>query len=101
MGDASDVPELQEDQAASAEGRLARDDLCVRIDAAHRVGTQIIQMDAKGRRREGRCEVFPVFGEAAIAADHEKVRSTTQRRGKRTKPFMSSLRLSISIRNDG
>jgi hypothetical protein len=44
---------------------------------------------------------FPVLGEAGLRPNHEKVLSTTQRRGKRTKPFMSSLRLTISMRNNG
>src|SRR5713226_6699177 len=33
--------------------------------------------------------------------NQEKVRSTTQRRGRTTKPFMSSLRLTISMRSSG
>jgi hypothetical protein len=33
--------------------------------------------------------------------NQEKVRSTTQQRGKTTKPFMSSLRLTISMRSGG
>jgi hypothetical protein len=33
--------------------------------------------------------------------NQEKVRSTTQRRGRTTKPFMSSLRLTISVRSGG
>jgi len=33
--------------------------------------------------------------------NHEKVRSTTQRRGRTTKPLMSSDRLTISMRKTG
>src|SRR6202045_3778110 len=33
--------------------------------------------------------------------NQEKARSTTQRRGRTTKPFMSSLRLTISMRSSG
>ena len=36
-----------------------------------------------------------------LRPNQEKVRSTTQRRGKMTKPFMSSLRLTISMRSKG
>ena len=36
-----------------------------------------------------------------LRPNQEKVRSTTQRRGKTTKPFRSSLRLTISRRNAG
>ena len=36
-----------------------------------------------------------------LRPNQEKVRSTTQRRGKTTKPFMSSLRLTISVRSGG
>src|SRR3982074_1900045 len=36
-----------------------------------------------------------------VRPNQEKVRSTTQRRGKTTKPFRSSLRLTISRRNTG
>jgi len=33
--------------------------------------------------------------------NQEKVRSTTRRRGRTTKPFMSSLHLTISVRSRG
>jgi hypothetical protein len=36
-----------------------------------------------------------------LRPNHEKVRSTTQRRGRTTKPFMSSFRLTISTRSSG
>src|SRR5437762_13843100 len=36
-----------------------------------------------------------------LRPNQEKVRSTTRRRGRTTKPFMSSLRLTISIRSSG
>ena len=36
-----------------------------------------------------------------LRPNQEKVRSTTQRRGRTTKPFMSSLRLTISMRSSG
>jgi hypothetical protein len=39
--------------------------------------------------------------DAGIRPNQENVRSTTQRRGKTTKPFMSSLRLTISRRSGG
>jgi hypothetical protein len=36
-----------------------------------------------------------------VASEPGDVRSNTQRRGKMTKPFMSSLRLTVSMRSSG
>src|ERR1700720_1204965 len=41
------------------------------------------------------------FARPRLRANQENVRSTTQRRGRTTKPFMSSLRLTISILSSG
>jgi hypothetical protein len=41
-------------------------------------------------------EIFPIFGKTTIVRpNHEKVLSMTQRRGSKTEPFMSSLRLTM------
>jgi hypothetical protein len=50
---------------------------------------------------QGFGKVLEVLGETPVPADQEKVRSTTQRRGRTTKPFRSSLRLTISMRSRG
>jgi hypothetical protein len=52
-----------------------------------------------GQGNEG-SQVLEVLGET-VSSEQEKARSTTQRRGKTTKPFMSSLRLTISMRSTG
>src|SRR5262249_8092391 len=41
------------------------------------------------------------WGGRRLRPNHEKVRSTTQRRGRTTKPFLSSRRLTISMRSRG
>ncbi len=46
-------------------------------------------------------EVLKSLARRRLRPNQEKVRSTTQRRGKMTKPFMSSLRLTISMRSNG
>src|SRR5262249_5526794 len=46
-------------------------------------------------------EVVEITAEPPVSPKHEKVRSTTQRRGRTTKPFMSKLRLTISKHNRG
>jgi hypothetical protein len=46
-------------------------------------------------------EGLVVLGQTAVAANQEKVRSTTQRRGSTTKPLVSSERLTISSRSPG
>ena len=48
---------------------------------------------------QGFREVLEVLGETPLRPNQEKVRSTTQWRGKMTKSFMSSLRLTISMRS--
>jgi hypothetical protein len=50
---------------------------------------------------QGAGKVLEVLGEAAISLNREKVRSTIQRPGRTTKPLMSSLRLTISMRSTG
>jgi hypothetical protein len=45
---------------------------------------------------QGFGNVFTV-GETPVSSEKEKVRSTTQRRCRTTKPFLSSLRLTIGI----
>jgi hypothetical protein len=50
---------------------------------------------------QGFRKVLEVLGEAPVAPEQEKVRSITQRRGRTTKPFMSSLRLMIAKRSRG
>jgi len=49
----------------------------------------------------GSAGVLEILVERPVAPDQEKVHSTTQPRGRTTKPFMSSLRLTISIRSSG
>src|SRR5215472_9706764 len=54
------------------------------------------------KRGQGFDEVLKVLGKPPrLRPNHEKVRSTTQRRGSTTKPFVSSLRLTISRRSGG
>jgi len=50
---------------------------------------------------QGLGKVLEVLGKPPVAAEPQKVRSTTQRRGSTTKPFTSSLRLTISRRSRG
>jgi len=50
---------------------------------------------------QGLGEVLESLARRRFRPNHEKVRSTTQRRGRMTKPFMSSLRLTISMRSTG
>ncbi len=50
---------------------------------------------------EGLSEVLEILGEGRLRPNHEKARSTTQRRASATKPFTPSLRLMISRRNTG
>ncbi len=51
------------------------------------------------------CSVVARFSQSLarrrLRPNHENVLSTTQRRGSRTKPFVSSLRLTISMRSEG
>ena len=46
---------------------------------------------------QGFGKVFAVLARRRFRPNQEKVRSTTQRRGRTTKPFLSSLRLTICI----
>jgi hypothetical protein len=46
---------------------------------------------------QGFGKVFAVLARRRFRPNQEKVRSTTQRRGRTTKPFLSSLRLTIRI----
>ena len=46
---------------------------------------------------QGFGKVFAVLARCRFRPNQEKVRSTTQRRGRTTKPFLSSLRLTICI----
>ena len=51
--------------------------------------------------KEGVGEIFIVLVQAPVAAEPGEGASTTHRRGRTTKPFMSSLRLTISMRRPG
>jgi hypothetical protein len=46
-------------------------------------------------------KVLEVLGERRFRPNQEKVRSTTHRRGRTTKPLLSSDRLTISMRKTG
>ena len=48
---------------------------------------------------QGFGEVLEILGEMLVASEPGKVRSTTRRRGRTMKPFMSSLRLTIALRS--
>ena len=52
---------------------------------------------------QGFGKVLEIVGETPVASElpnQEKVRSITQRCGSTTKPFLSSLRLTIAMRSD-
>ena len=50
---------------------------------------------------QGFGKVLEVLGETPVSAEPGESASTTQRRGGTTQPFMSSLRLTISMRSSG
>src|ERR1700739_86544 len=55
------------------------------------------QLDGGEGNEGGQVSVRFSLARRRLRPNQEKVRSTTQRRGRTTKPFMSSLRLTISI----